>query len=361
MLTVLVCLLGACLNPDGTGHGAPGTVPEAPAVRDGFLAFTRLSVLVADLLAPAWWPCSGEDCTRPTLVLYSPGSVVMARANHEALPVLGELVSPPPSACAGSMTISDGASYAVAALCTTIGGSLTVDPAFLGSVVFLPLLGSVDGDIFVEYHPQLTTLSLPLLGYLGGDFFADLNIHLSLVHMPLLGSVGGSLFAGSNPRLVFLDFAVLVAVGGSIIVEYSSDLTELGMPLLSSVGVDLIVDGNDGLVALDLPRLCSVVGNLYVRHNQILPSLEIPLLGSVGAHMIVAFNLNLVCIDSPALTSVGFPIDTPLETQLRACPTLACLQEGVLSCPGLHDQHLRLLPEGGRYDRRGEQNRPSFD
>jgi len=280
LLAMTAC--GACLNQ---AEELVGTHSAA-----------ALAWVHAMLDSDARWPCSGEEYTRfeidgvfqstmgrigeiwganavvssLTLLFGSPADAVISSltllfgspSSFAMTPHVDEPEPSAPVACAGS-TISDDASYAAAARCTTITGSLTIDPAFSGLEVFLPLLASVGGNAVIFCSAQLTLLDAPHLVAIGGSLFVDDNGNLSSLAMPVLNSVGGDLFVGNNDKIGLMQMPLLGSVGGTIDVQSNAQLATLGFPLLSSVGGSVVFPTNPHLASVHVPLLRSVMESFY--------------------------------------------------------------------------------------------------
>ena len=236
--------------PRGTARVVPqvdrlpdGQIPDFSLVVQlsghGSMRYPELPLMPGDLLS---WRNTDEQGgplaeTAPTverLPMGDSASIVaielplllgtLGGASSRALPLHfseGAVVMPPPTgvACAGSVTIADAASYAAAATCTTIAGSLTLLPSFSGREIVLPLLSSVGGGIDLLGNAQLTSVDLSTLGSLGGGFFVGFNPRLSSLNVPLLGSVGGSVDVRSNANLLCAGFFALSSVGSRLEVQ----------------------------------------------------------------------------------------------------------------------------------------------
>jgi len=163
-------------------------------------------------------------------------------------------------------SIYDAVSYAAARQCEIFIGDLTVDPAFAGPLLELPLLRAVGGTFQLSSNAQVTSVS-----------------------MPLLSSIGGDLLVQSNERL-----------------------TTLELPQIVSVSLSLIVTGNAQLETLS---------SFYFF------SRAFPRLATVGLDLFITDN-SLPCVDFLALTSAGRNVLVEVDGLTGTCDALACLQGG---------------------------------
>jgi len=201
LLALAVC--GACLQADETGHALAGELADAESWTWGEpRAFQTLTALVVDLgLTLDTWRQLAPQVDLAALIPGAGGDTARVPPVHLDDPVSPPLSTTQEVACEGSMTISDDVSYAAAAMCTTITGSLTVDPAFSDPEISLPQLASVGGDIQVWNTVQLASLDMPLLRSIGNNFIAYYNQNLSYLTVPLLCAVGRDTFIEFNPQL----------------------------------------------------------------------------------------------------------------------------------------------------------------
>ena len=163
-------------------------------------------------------------------------------------------------------SISDADYYAAARQCEIFIGNLTVDPAFAGPLLELPLLRAVGGTFRLSTNAQVTSVSMPLLSSIGGDFLVQ-----------------------SNERLTTLDLPQLVSVSLSLVVTRNAQLETLSLFYFFSTA---------------FPRLATVGLDLFITEN------------------------SLLCVDFLALTSVGRDVLVEVDGLTRTCDALACLQGG---------------------------------
>jgi len=139
--------------------------------------------------------------------------------------------------CLEAVIISDDASYAAARACTTIDGSLFVDPNYEGVVsIRLAQLAKVGGGIFVERTKNLRCLDLPELISVNGSFSVENNEKIRSINVAKLNSIDGSLTVRNNDKLPSVVFPALTSVGGSLVVADNTILNCAGFPVLTSVG-----------------------------------------------------------------------------------------------------------------------------
>ncbi len=157
-----------------------------------------------------------------------------------------------------------------------IGGSLVLEGMPQLTVLDLPALHTVGGEVRVTGATSLPRLELQQLSHIGSDLVVDQLVGVSEVWLPRVEVVGGSYRVTDNPDLTDLPFFFdLDTVGADLVVRNNPQLAELLLGnQVSSIGGSVEVGGNQ-LVELELlHQLPEIPGELYIHDEPALLSLK---------------------------------------------------------------------------------------
>ena len=221
-----------------------------------------------------------------------------------------------------------------------VGGNLVVKG---GSVVSLPKLESVSGNVMIEsMDVQEGSVNLPMLKAVGYDLIVANTKGLSSVDMASLLLVNGDLTVANNDGLMSLSFASLDMVAGDLDINaywendpnwesygatsiVLSHTNVLGDAMFQYIGREAVINlgtvsGNLSVLNSGLKKLEmtgeKVSGTLTISHNPVLEEVSFPNLLEVTHHIFVEWNMmpgfigpgegllkGLSCFDS--LTTIG--------------------------------------------------------
>ena len=163
--------------------------------------------------------------------------------------------------------------------CTVLWGSLQFDSSAI-TVINLPLLEQITGEVFLVGNYRLTNLLLPALTSIGELFRAKFN-SMTEISLPALKSVGGSVWITANRVLRHISLPVLTTMDGSLAISYSDALTEVSLPALTTIGRSLYITDDDALTEFSLPLLTTLGGYIKISYNDELTDFSIPALTSI--------------------------------------------------------------------------------
>lgn len=146
--------------------------------------------------------------------------------------------------CDGDRHISSTASHLTVQLCTFINGSLSISSAFLGTIVHLPYLVQVEGDVLFHSSLLVQSIDLPELKNVGGNLDLHNNIALISLDLRSLAQTGSSLEIYGNPLLNIISCPLLAHVGSSLSIYNNGLSPTLWFPVLKKVLGDVTVAAN---------------------------------------------------------------------------------------------------------------------
>jgi len=207
----------------------------------------------------------------------------------------------------GDVTIVEQADLDAYACTEEITGDLIVDPAATVTDIALPSLVTLGGDVRVESHPAMTSLSLPALETVRQVYLYD-NAALTTVDLGHLEQVGSVFAIQANP-ISALNLGPVTSVGSLLSIRDVSD-PDWGAfgPDLTSVGSVLHVLDNAGVTTLTLSSLASLGGEIVVRNNAQLASLDLGDLGAISGQISLSNNPQLAALSLGSPTSVSSAI-----------------------------------------------------
>lgn len=167
----------------------------------------------------------------------------------------------------------------------------------------LPDLQKIRGNLVVDPHSRLTTVSLPKLEQIGGGLMLNQGDHLETLNAPSLRSIGANLLLNST-SLVSFELGELRQIGGMLHLAQNGALSRFELPALRQIGGSLSVLGNPHLKSLTLPRLTQIADELQVLSAG-LTSLSLEQLGTVGAGVTFNENDSLQRLKMGNLSTVG--------------------------------------------------------
>ncbi|NCG18964.1 MAG: hypothetical protein GWP91_08130 [Rhodobacterales bacterium] len=172
-----------------------------------------------------------------------------------------------------------------------VGGDLTVS-----ADVEVPCLCDLQGTLALE-GTGVTVLTLPELRAVHGDLIVAQNIDLAEVSLPALTEIGGQLVLQGN-SVVNVNLAHLSSVGGSLQVSENVGLTTFDVVRLRWVMGDFQVENNPELLALPTATIDEVDGQVRIVNNDRLTELgAFQNALRIGGDIVVADNDGLVNLD----------------------------------------------------------------
>lgn len=247
---------------------------------------------------------------------------------------------------AGDVEIASAADLEELADVCVIEGDLVITNATV-TVVDLPLLREVGGNLLVDANAALAELRLPVIERVathyewtcggGNGFVLRDNVSLTLVVVPRLRDVDCSFIVESNASLETLRLPALERVQveepdnsdphtANLLVLNNAVLSVLDLPVLREVKASLRVESNPALTVLSLPALERVGyffwdptwGTLTVSDNAALTTVHLPVLGD-------AWGADLSILANPALTQVVMPLAEPRSIEVISNASLTVL------------------------------------
>lgn len=213
-------------------------------------------------------------------------------------------------------------------------------------------LQSLDGGIYIEQCPALTTMPAQQLrkigqsAYGGGYGVFVNNTGISNINFPLLTSLGGSIDIQNNNALSSVSFPGVSQHGFAnslpIVVSNNYSLNNISFPVLLAAK-DLDMQNNHSLTSINFPVL-TVTRNLTISGMGSLATISFPALASTGNfHM--RMDTALVSVSAPVLTSSIFinvldnnllsTLSLPLLTQAGIFSVQRCNALSSISLPSL--------------------------
>ena len=198
-------------------------------------------------------------------------------------------------------------------------------------------LTAIDGGIYVNNCPQLTTLNVHSLGRIGKSFTNTLisggdsyglNITgtgIQDISLPVVKQVAGQIYLRSNPAITNLSIPQLLSIQNILIWDCPL-LANVSFQALKNLGV-LNMTTPTELATADFSSLMTA-GALYLKGNQ-LSSISLPVLANV---------VTQIDISAPQLASAVFPV-------LQVCPIFtvnAASQLSTVSAPMLVTSKIKL-------------------
>jgi hypothetical protein len=185
-----------------------------------------------------------------------------------------------------------------------------------------PLLTSVAGKIYLYNNSALSTASFPKITRLG-EFTADVNMALSTIDLPLLNQAG-DLAITNNYNLTAVNLPVL-SIAQSIGISNTNQLTSISLPTLVSVDKSVFIYANAVLSNFSAPAL-SQVPSISLETNPLLLSVSFPVLE----------RGDISLLDNVAVTNVSLPFFTTGSFSISGSPSLAGVSLPFLTSGGLN-------------------------
>ena len=121
--------------------------------------------------------------------------------------------------------------------CTVLYGSIYLRYDSV-TVINLPLLEQITGEVFLSRTSRLTKILLPALTSVDTTIEIDHNEVLTELSLPVLNTVGDRLYITDDDALTEISLPLLTIVGGKIRISYNDELTDVSIPTLTSVDND---------------------------------------------------------------------------------------------------------------------------
>ena len=121
--------------------------------------------------------------------------------------------------------------------CTVLYGSIYLRYDSV-TVISLPLLEQITGEVFLQGNYRLTKILLPALTSVDTTIEIDHNEVLTELSLPVLNTVGNRLYITDDDALTEISLPLLTTVGGKIRISYNDELTDVSIPTLTSIDND---------------------------------------------------------------------------------------------------------------------------
>ncbi|MFC1609458.1 hypothetical protein ACFL6C_00740 [Myxococcota bacterium] len=257
----------------------------------------------------------------------------------------------------GSLMLASQNDIDAASVFTGINGHLTISTVPEVTMLDLPVLTSITGNLVVESCATLDNLDgFDHLTTIGGDFriannfslgsiagfngLTDVNGQFTIESNPALSSVSGfvaiaDLAAGglklaNNPALDELSgFANLTSISGALEIMFNNALGSIvGLESLVTVGGDMWLLGHTSLTEIPgLGALSSVAGNLHIQDNDLASLSGLATLASVpNGSIMISGNATLTSLEGlDQLTTVGYELTVAENANLTSLNGLGSL------------------------------------
>ncbi|KAF2816909.1 uncharacterized protein BDZ99DRAFT_4183 [Mytilinidion resinicola] len=231
--------------------------------------------------------------------------------------------------------------------CTTITGTISVDPGFDSDVLdFDEALDTVDGDFIVANVTRLQRINAPKLHNITGGLNITSNANLTNTTLPVW-ILGGNLTIWGNNKLGFLE----VPINGDFLHDISLGDAAFDLPGIRSITGDLNLTRIQD--EFTVSSLVNVGGGVYVEATTIkiftakkllgidkdfrldrngnLTILTLPLLQYIGGTLEV-WGANITHFTAPNLMAIGEGVDFSSNEKLQTIEFAGLERIGSLCC-----------------------------
>jgi len=185
-----------------------------------------------------------------------------------------------------------------------------------------PQLTSIAGKIYLYNNSALSAVSFPKITRLG-EISADLNTALSTIDLPLLNQAG-DFSVTNNYNITSVNLPVL-NIAQSIVISNTNQLTSLTFPGLVSIDKSVFIYANAVLSDFSMPALSQVPG-ISLQVNPLLLSVSLPVLERGDVSL----------LDNTAVTGVSLPFFTTGNFSISGSPSLADISLPFLTSGGVN-------------------------